>query len=363
VAFICDPFKYSVYDVKRIVDGVTYDTETATKIATGDHGHELSQAWWTLYQTSQGSFFEVVAGHDGVVEEFNPLTNNQARRFLEVNANALVEKHFGPMAEPRPPRFSRRTVVAAVEVLEDRVKTHADLTRRLLKWNPELAKWCDGGSLPDRFNHLIKFFDERPHFRLEEGNLLADELVELAASMLGQSFSATSPQVDAFRRALDLDGFIVTDGVLRRTLPATLKLPEAADETSRLLTKHRFAIAQGHLKQAYDNHADGNWASANAQIRNFLDGLLDEIAVRIDPSSASLSSGQPRRTRLAMHGFLSRDLNEWDDKGLGFINGLMKRLHPQGSHPGLSDQDDCTFRLHTVLLTARLLLVRFDARP
>jgi hypothetical protein len=53
-------------------------------------------------------------------------------------------------------------------------------------------------------------------------------------------------------------------------------------------------------------------------------------------------------------------LNEWDDNGLGFVNGLVKRLHPHGSHPGLSDQDDSTFRLHTVLLTARLFLVRFD---
>jgi integrase len=47
-------------------------------------------------------------------------------------------------------------------------------------------------------------------------------------------------------------------------------------------------------------------------------------------------------------------------KGGGFVNGLAKRLHPQGSHPGLSDQEDSTFRLHTVLLTARLLLERFD---
>jgi hypothetical protein len=96
------------------------------------------------------------------------------------------------------------------------------------------------------------------------------------------------------------------------------------------------------------------------QFRSFLDGLLDEIAERIDPAATNLPSGQARRTKLAASGFLSRPLNEWDDNGHGFINGLVKRLHPHGSHPGLSDQDDSTFRLHTVLLTARLLLVRFD---
>jgi hypothetical protein len=114
------------------------------------------------------------------------------------------------------------------------------------------------------------------------------------------------------------------------------------------------------LKEALDTHGRGSWAAANSQIRTFLDALLDEIAVKLDPTAATAGSGQPRRTKLAAQGFLSRELNEWDDNGLGFMNGLAKRLHPKGSHPGLSDDEDSTFRLHVVLLTARLLLTRFD---
>jgi hypothetical protein len=71
---------------------------------------------------------------------------------------------------------------------------------------------------------------------------------------------------------------------------------------------------------------------------------------------------RPRRSKLASLGFLSQSLNEWDNNGLGFIKGLVKRLRPHGSHPGLSDQEDSAFRLHTVLVTARLLLVRFDKK-
>jgi hypothetical protein len=86
-------------------------------------------------------------------------------------------------------------------------------------------------------------------------------------------------------------------------------------------------------------HAKGHWAAANSQIRTFFDALFDGICERIDPTTKSLGSGQPRRTQLAAKGFLSRDLNEWADNGLGYINGLAKRLHPQGSHPGLSDPE------------------------
>lgn len=268
-------------------------------------------------------------------------------------------------------RFSRRTIISAVEVMESEIKSHAALTRCLLTWGAELSTRCDPGSLAERFNHLIKFFHEHPDYGLDDGSLLGDALVEKAVSLLpppkrgipwrpASDPRPPSPRVAAFLRRLDIDGFAVTDGVLRRALPQTLKLPEANDEIVRLLTKHGFMVAKGHLDQAFIAHTDGLWASANAQIRNFLDGLLDEIAERIDPSAAAMSSGQPRRTKLAARGFLSRPLNEWDDSGLGFLNGLVKRLHSQGPHPGLSDQDDSTFRLHTVLLTARLLLVRFD---
>lgn len=46
------------------------------------------------------------------------------------------------------------------------------------------------------------------------------------------------------------------------------------------------------------------------------------------------------------------------DRELHFSDGLIARLNPQGSHPGLSDQEDCTFRLHIVIITARLVLRR-----
>ncbi len=88
------------------------------------------------------------------------------------------------------------------------------------------------------------------------------------------------------------------------------------------------------------------------------------MCTKLDLSVSSTSSSQARRAHLANIDppFLERNLNEWRDNGGGFINGLWMRLHSQGPHPGLSDEADSTFRLHVVLITARLLLVRFDAR-
>jgi hypothetical protein len=106
--------------VRRTIDGKAYDTDTATLVASGDHNHELSQAWWSLYRTTAGAWFEVAADHDGVVEGFQPLTDAQARRWLERHANELVEQYVGQApeassADHKGLRFSRRTLAAAIE--------------------------------------------------------------------------------------------------------------------------------------------------------------------------------------------------------------------------------------------------------
>jgi hypothetical protein len=115
----------------------------------------------------------------------------------------------------------------------------------------------------------------------------------------------------------------------------------------------------GHLGQGIEAHARGDWAAANAQFRTFLESLFDEIA-RVcagDAKTAGLTS-ENRRRLLAEMGFLAEDRNEWTQDGKNYINGLFKMLHTEGSHPGLSDEDHSTFRLHVVLVTARTFLRR-----
>ena len=72
---------------------------------------------------------------------------------------------------------------------------------------------------------------------------------------------------------------------------------------------------------------------------------------------------EPARTPVAEIGFLAVDRNEWTRTGKNYVNGLFKMLHTEGSHPGLSDEDHSTFRLHVVLVTAQLFCLPMGARP
>lgn len=263
-------------------------------------------------------------------------------------------------------RFGRRTIVAATVVL--RRLTQNEFTHLLLELDLP-AEADQSGAVIARSNSLLRFAQDNPQHELDDGNLLWDTLVEKAAAQVRdpEPSSRAEPEDQVtFRRALARDGYTVEGGTLRRSLPDIAGLAAADDEVHALLQAHQFTTPLGHLEQAIGNHAAGDWASANAQFRTFIESLLDEIASRLVEPTRLATAGSSHARRALLAGltppFLFRELNEWSDKGAGYLNGLFIRLHPQGSHPGLSDDDDSTFRLQVVLITARLLLRRFQTR-
>jgi hypothetical protein len=168
-------------------------------------------------------------------------------------------------------------------------------------------------------------------------------------------------------RGLALDGYVVSwdedtrTPMLRTALPGEVDLPAADDEVHQLLKQFGFTVPLGHLDQAIDAHTRGDWAAANSQIRTFLEGLISDIVLHIDPQKATEPlSSENLRARLAERGFLSISRNEWTSDGKNYMNGLFKMLHTDGSHPGLSDEDHSTFRLHLAFITGRALLRRLN---
>lgn len=270
------------------------------------------------------------------------------------------------------PQFTRKAIIAALATLEK--YSNSDISRFLLEHALENTDADMGNSKRERTNGLIRYLLQRPDAQTEDGANLVDtivrDLVQSAARSAQGSTPWREPQpfAEAFpelARALKRDGFEVINGELRRVLPEALNLPAADDEVHARLREFGFDISTGHLDQAIQNHAQGNWAAANAQIRTYVESLFDEIAEKLAGPSATLPApGHQRRIFLANLNppFLLAPLNEWEGQGKGFLEGFLRRLHPEGSHPGLSDEDDSTFRLHVVLLVSRLLLQRLRAR-
>ncbi len=154
---------------------------------------------------------------------------------------------------------------------------------------------------------------------------------------------------------------------LRRIYPddlPDLNFREAESEIVLLLKQFGFQTTLGHLRQAIDCFARGEWAAANGQFRTFYESNLLEIAMKLGNSGPTDAVGIRKFLGECSPPFLLSDFNEWhaNPQKPQYTAGLMARLHPQGSHPGLSEEDDCAFRLQISLITARLLLKRFAKR-
>jgi hypothetical protein len=197
---------------------------------------------------------------------------------------------------------------------------------------------------------------------------LAEAVVREAVALTSTSPYSSQEQQDRLVRALALDGFVIQwngnpsigeTPLLRAALPDEVDLAATDDEVHQLLNHFGFAVSRGHLDQAIEAHTRGDWAAANSQTRTFMESLFDGIAGHINAAeAAATTSSENRRAMLGRLGFLSAQRNEWTADGKNYINGLFKMLHTEGSHPGLSDEDRSTFRLHLALVTARTFLRR-----
>lgn len=266
----------------------------------------------------------------------------------------------------RTHHFTRPTITTAVALLEAAL-VQAKFNHLVLRLGLEQQITDDAsvsvGKKAAQLGRLVMTMPDHLVPTLEGTVSLAEATVREAVAVTVASCPSEMQQ--RFVRALALDGFVIEwsevsgPPVLRAALPDEVDLPQTDDEVHQLLRHFNFQLAAGHLDQAIEAHTRGDWAAANGQIRTFLEGLFEEIATHIDPQQAAAAgSAENRRAWLARRGFLSEARNEWTPDGKNFINGTFKMLHTEGSHPGLSDEDRSTFRLHLALITARTFLRR-----
>ena len=154
----------------------------------------------------------------------------------------------------------------------------------------------------------------------------------------------------SLRDALAADGWEYDEAQHRLvpTVPATRVLDEVTWIEDNL-TRRGWATASEHYRQAIDNFSSGNWASANGQLRTFFEDLI-RTAAGPKPNNEPRKV-HPSADKLNQDGLLISDERE-------FIKALWKMLHPQGAHPGISDEDESRFRLLTLTGYARFLLSR-----
>jgi len=279
--------------------------------------------------------------------------------------------------------FNRMTVVAAAEVIAD-VKSHSDMDVLETQWG--IDGRCSASSKSARVTSLAKIaIEENIQVMTEDGLLSLDRALVDTAIRAPNNYHRSDSwkklvaglRFDGFELnevALDTDPeYYIDYGRKRTSLSLVRMLPsdipgldfrEAESEVMDLLDRSGFATAKGHLLLALAAFQRAEWASANGQLRNFYESYLNEIAVGLGCPTNEDSKAKRDYLGNLPEPFLLADYNEWNanNQKPQYVQGLMSRMHPHGGHPGLSEEEDATFRLQITLVTARLFLRRYNQR-
>ncbi len=249
--------------------------------------------------------------------------------------------------------FSRKTILEIINALN--FQTHDEVERFAVEFGLEDS--IEGAYVKQKGTSIVKYLISNPDAKGPNGSKLAIEVIEHIIKKC-RGLEPLSERHPELAHSLERDGFKLTNDGLKKILPSELPIAHQEDQMIAILEKLGFSTAKGHYDQAVAAHARGDWASANSQLRTFVEEFFDKAQNIVCPGNYQTSN--ERKIALAKAGFFIKDYNEYLNNGTGFIEGFWKRLHPQGSHPGLSEQLDSTFRLQLVILVIHHFLVRLE---
>lgn len=206
------------------------------------------------------------------------------------------------------------------------------------------------------------------------------EVVRVAAEALYRLPQARD-KLSAIREALVSDGYEMQWGEPNlmpgehsrecRILPIDPDAIPVSTETTALaaeLDSRGYTEAREHYRLAVKHFTEQDHPSANGQLRNMVESLVINLAADHTGYSRGKKGGQGAQAIQALYtkgdkgpAVVGQPLPEFD--GGRMLHGIWETLHPNGSHPGLSDADEARLRMQLCTGLARFLLKHFPAKP
>lgn len=271
--------------------------------------------------------------------------------------------------------FSKQIIVDIVKTLPS---NHNPLEMYLIQFDlDDKISFYSGDSIETKKLAIVRYLIANQDVKDSFQNPIVLNIVEdRVAFLLDREFGDFDRRKNEFTtfpnlyKCLRYDGFDIDiqNKKLIRTLPDDIKVSEKEDSIRFILNKYNFPTTIGHYDQAKGSYLSGNYAAVNGQLRSYVESLFMEMASYIkNIENTNIANIIPRDATSSMQvlvkcnkPILDVTLNEWDGQSKGFVEGFWKRLHPQGSHPGLPTIDEAVFRFQLVLLVTSSIINRFN---
>ena len=239
-------------------------------------------------------------------------------------------------------RFSRRTLTALTKSISE-THTHTDIDMLAFELGWENA--AVGSSKLARCFSMVKEMRRASEEAGNDGPIA--ELIEITLQSASEYQLKNLESLSGLLASLEVDGFEFNGAKL---IPGTPTPASTSSEVSALegaLQDFGMNVAAEHYKQACDNLVDGNFESANSQIRSFLEDLFISICDKICGKSFGEASAALQHLR--DKGVI--EPSEWNT-----FRGFWDTCQTNGSHHGLTNSEEALYRLHMATAISRYLI-------
>lgn len=279
--------------------------------------------------------------------------------------------------------FSKQTCIELASLLERTAQKDLDRLFHVFELSHHVHEFSPNRNNSDKANVLLKLLLNPPltgaftdNFQIDILQYKVDQFYRYEQDNLGlkKHWIGQAPPFEilfelehkSLCHYLKRDGYIIRAREIRKLLPQEMEEAKIESELMRLLNIFSFNLSKQHLILGQRSLNDKNWSGSNAQMRNFIESLLISICQKLLPTNECKSPSQAIKLlgNTITPAFLQAELNEiaHGDFKHPFVESLWKRLHPHGSHPGLSNENDAMFRFQITVAFGYYLLNRLDER-
>lgn len=193
-------------------------------------------------------------------------------------------------------------------------------------------------------------------------------LVKLASDILAASkqdpTSDFTKARDSLGASLELDGYKFKDSQLVESETGVLDVEEVADSLTRLYGELNLAnseIALNHLKLSEEHYLAKRWGDCISNSRNFLEGVLQEIAANHSLKFRHMALATDKFGRAAeVRNYLEAEglIEPKEKQTISAIYGLLSNT---GSHPYMAESEQARLLRQLALVLSEFVMLRYQS--